>query len=84
MLSLKNSNNIAIPPEKPIKKWRELFEAKNLDHKDLVQYYQICAPYFINIDQKDSLSEVLGKQPKLYIVYAIFVFIEPNLIVKHF
>lgn len=49
------------PPERPIKKWRTLFENKNLDHKDLIQYIQTAAPFFITCSTEVKESSELGE-----------------------
>lgn len=41
-------------PTNPLKTWRTLFEGKNLDIKEIIQFFQICSPFFISIEQKDS------------------------------
>jgi hypothetical protein len=57
---LQNLQNNQIP-QNPLKQWRTLFDQKNLDVKEIIQYFQICAPFFISVTQKDSnaLGELL-------------------------
>lgn len=51
-------------PTNPLKTWRTLFEGKNLDIKEIIQFFQICSPFFISIEQKDSTK--LGESNLLF------------------
>lgn len=61
MLSLNAMPGVEEPPERPIKKWRTLFENKNLDHKDLIQYIQTAAPFFITCSTEGKENYELGE-----------------------
>lgn len=50
------SDGLVSIPENPLKAWRNLFETKALEIKEIVQYFQIVSPFFITIEQKDSTT----------------------------
>lgn len=48
-------------PEKPLKEWRRMFEAGNLDPSDLMQYFQAASPLFFTVDQFSEFPQELGE-----------------------
>lgn len=50
----------SVLPEKPLKEWRQKFEAGSLGPSHLIQYYQAASPFFFTIDQIAEYSD-LGK-----------------------
>lgn len=45
-------------PDKIKKKWRAKVENKTLDPTDLINYFQLSAPYFLTVLKKDNASEI--------------------------
>lgn len=48
-------------PEKPLKEWRRMFEAGNLDPSVLMQYFQTASPFFFTVDQFSEFPQELGE-----------------------
>lgn len=45
-------------PDKIKKKWRVMVENKTLDPKDLINYFQLSASYFLTVSKKDNASDI--------------------------
>lgn len=45
-------------PDKIKKKWKAKIENKTLEANDLINYFQLSAPYFLTIVKKDNASEI--------------------------
>lgn len=45
-------------PDKIKKKWRAKVENRTLDPTDLINYFQLSAPYFLTVAKKDNASEI--------------------------
>lgn len=43
-----------VTPDNIKKKWRALIESKTLDPKDLINYFQLSASYFLTLTKKDE------------------------------
>lgn len=54
-------------PDKIKKSWKTKIENKTLEPSDLINYFQISAPYFLNITRKDNVSEIGESTAKLHI-----------------
>lgn len=48
-------------PDKIKKKWRAKAENKTLDPTDLINYFQLSAPYFLSLVRKDNSTTDIGK-----------------------
>lgn len=48
-------------PDKIKKKWRAKIESKTLETSDLITYFQISAPYFLQIPRKNSATSENSK-----------------------
>lgn len=45
-------------PDKIKKKWRAKAENKTLDPTDLINYFQLSAPYFLTLVRKENSSDI--------------------------
>ena len=55
---IQDTQDTEISPDKIKKSWKTKIENKTLEASDLVNYFRVSAPFFLNISRKDDAREI--------------------------
>ncbi|CAG9802220.1 unnamed protein product [Chironomus riparius] len=60
MLEAIQDTETEFSPDKVKKSWKAKIENKTLDSSDVISYFKISAPFFLNVSRKDNVSDIGG------------------------
>jgi len=55
-------------PDKVKKTWKAKIENKTLEASDVINYFKVSAPFFLNVSRKDNVSDIGESVIRLFIV----------------